>query len=73
MEVPKCGGLPGVVDNYQLDDGSGAAVQKTIATLCHDDMYLRITYFAFDDNVNSNYTHCHDPVWQADAASLMAL
>ena len=72
VEVPECSVGTVTLGDYQLDDGSGSALQQTVLSLCYtNQLGLFISYNATDDNVYTSFSSCHDPVWQDDALEFM--
>jgi hypothetical protein len=70
--VPTCAsGSYATAFDFRRNDGGGRAAQQTAALVCYDALGLSIIYSATDDNVESNSSHCHDHVWNADALEFM--
>ena len=70
--IPKCSsGSYAAAVPYVQANGNGSAIQGTSALICFTPDELKLLYVATDDDVYSQYTQCHDPVWQDDALELM--
>ncbi len=71
LKVPHCADGGVKTAPYVLSDGSGPAIQATVAEICYSNTGFTVSYSATDNNVYSKYPNCHDQVWEDDALEFM--
>lgn len=55
-----------ISSRFILSDCSGPARQQTTVKACYDNEMLRLFFINKDDNVESNYRNCNDPLFNQD-------
>eukprot|EP01094_Clydonella_sp_ATCC50884_P014910 TRINITY_DN25479_c0_g1_i1.p1 TRINITY_DN25479_c0_g1~~TRINITY_DN25479_c0_g1_i1.p1 ORF type:complete len:238 (+),score=31.05 TRINITY_DN25479_c0_g1_i1:49-762(+) len=71
VSVPACvSGAATLPNPFSLSDCTGIAAQATQVSLCHTEYAISVYFSCTDNNIQSPYSQCNDPLFNSDVFEL---
>jgi hypothetical protein len=70
LEPTQCPKFTYTQGRFIKTDASGPALQSTIVGVCKSETHLNFTFVAVDNNIESKFTHCNEPLYEQDVVEV---